>query len=144
MFRSCFVEVVQHSNDLLMNLWGTKWSPRPIPPPSWDRLPNSHVLFTTSTTWEAHLSVCVCVCVCVCRYIFFPSGASGKEPTSQAEDQRDADLNPGLGRSPGEGNIFSIYFSIVSYHKILNTVPCTISDQIRSDQISRVRLFATP
>ena len=26
-FRSCFVEVAQHSNDLLMNLWGRKWSP---------------------------------------------------------------------------------------------------------------------
>ena len=35
--RSCFVEVVQHSNNLLMNLWGRKWSPHPIPLPSWDR-----------------------------------------------------------------------------------------------------------
>ena len=34
--RNYFVEVVQHSNDLLMNLWGTKWSPCPIPLPSWD------------------------------------------------------------------------------------------------------------
>ena len=33
-FRSCFVEVDQHSNDFLMNLWGRKWSPRPISPPS--------------------------------------------------------------------------------------------------------------
>ena len=33
-FRSYFVEVAQHSNDLLMNLWGTKWSPCPIPLPS--------------------------------------------------------------------------------------------------------------
>ena len=33
-FRSCFVEVAQHSNDLLMNLWGRKWSPCPIPLPS--------------------------------------------------------------------------------------------------------------
>ena len=32
-FRSCFVEVAQHSNDLLMNLWGKKWSPHPIPLP---------------------------------------------------------------------------------------------------------------
>ena len=32
--RSCFVEVAQHSNDLLMNLWGRKWSPRPTPPPA--------------------------------------------------------------------------------------------------------------
>ena len=37
-FRSCFVEVAQHSDDLLMNLWGRKWSPRSVPPPSWDRL----------------------------------------------------------------------------------------------------------
>ena len=32
-FRSCFVEVAQHSNDLLMNLWGKKWFPHPIPLP---------------------------------------------------------------------------------------------------------------
>ena len=36
-FRSCFVEVSQRSNDLLINLWGRKWSPHPIPPPSSDR-----------------------------------------------------------------------------------------------------------
>ena len=35
-FRSCFVGVAQHSNDLLMNLWGRKWSPCPIPVLSWD------------------------------------------------------------------------------------------------------------
>ena len=29
------MEVAQHSNDLLMNLWGRKWSPCPIPPLSW-------------------------------------------------------------------------------------------------------------
>ena len=33
-FRSCFVEFAQRSNVLLTNLWGRKWSPRPIPPPS--------------------------------------------------------------------------------------------------------------
>ena len=33
-FRSCFVEFAQCWNVLLMNLWGRKWSPRPIPPPS--------------------------------------------------------------------------------------------------------------
>ena len=33
-FRSCFVEFTQHSNVLLMNLWRTKCSPCPIPPPS--------------------------------------------------------------------------------------------------------------
>ena len=35
-FRNCFVEVGQHSDDLLMNLWGRKWSPHPIPWPSWN------------------------------------------------------------------------------------------------------------
>ena len=35
-FRSCFVEVAQHSNDLPVNLWGRKWSSCPIPPPSSD------------------------------------------------------------------------------------------------------------
>ena len=33
-FRSCFVEFTQGVNVLLMNLWGRKWSPHPIPPPS--------------------------------------------------------------------------------------------------------------
>ena len=27
------MEVAQHSNDLLMNLWGRRWCPLPIPPP---------------------------------------------------------------------------------------------------------------
>ena len=35
-FRSCFVEVAQRSTDLLMNLWGRKWLPHPIPLLSWD------------------------------------------------------------------------------------------------------------
>ena len=35
-FRSCFVEFTQCLNVILMNLWGRKWSPHPIPPPSWD------------------------------------------------------------------------------------------------------------
>ena len=33
-FRSCFVVFAQHSSGLLMNLWGRKWSPHPIPLPS--------------------------------------------------------------------------------------------------------------
>ena len=37
-FRS-FVEFAQHSNDLLMNLWGRKQSSHPIPSPSWDHPP---------------------------------------------------------------------------------------------------------
>ena len=49
-FRSCFVEFAQRSNALLMNLWGRKWSPRPIPPPSsilgfwWMRFPCFYVM----------------------------------------------------------------------------------------------------
>ena len=34
-FRSCFVEDAQHPNNLLINLWGRKWSPCSILPPSW-------------------------------------------------------------------------------------------------------------
>ena len=37
-FRSCSVEVTQHSKDLLRNLWGRKWSPHPDP------LPSSHFM----------------------------------------------------------------------------------------------------
>ena len=37
-FRSCFVEVAQHSDGILMNLWGRKCPPRPIPLPFWDPL----------------------------------------------------------------------------------------------------------
>ena len=33
-FRSCSVEFAQGSNVLSMNLWGRKWSPRPVPLPS--------------------------------------------------------------------------------------------------------------
>ena len=33
-FRICFVEFTQCLNVLLMNLWGRKWSPSPIPLPS--------------------------------------------------------------------------------------------------------------
>ena len=33
-FRNCFVEFAQRWKVLLMNFWGRKWSPHPIPPPS--------------------------------------------------------------------------------------------------------------
>ena len=42
--QKIFVAVAQHSNDLLMNLWGRKWSPHSIPLPIWDHLPNHSVL----------------------------------------------------------------------------------------------------
>ena len=47
-YRSCFVELAQHSNDLLMNLWGRMWSPCFILLPSWDR-PLSPPSWTSST-----------------------------------------------------------------------------------------------
>ena len=34
----------------------------------------------------------------------FPGGLVVKNPSAKAEDTRDVDLVPGLGRSPGEGN----------------------------------------
>ena len=34
-FRSCFVEFTQHSNVLLMNLWGRKYSSAYLGPPLW-------------------------------------------------------------------------------------------------------------
>ena len=37
-------------------------------------------------------------------YMDFLGGTSGKEPTCNAGDVRDAQSIPGLGRSPGEGN----------------------------------------
>ena len=33
-FRTCFLEFAQQSNEFLMNLWGRRWSPHPICPPS--------------------------------------------------------------------------------------------------------------
>ena len=33
-FRSCSVAFAQYSNDFLLNFFGRKWSPCPIPPPS--------------------------------------------------------------------------------------------------------------
>ena len=42
-FRSCFVEVAQHSNDFLMKLQGRKWYPHPIPLSFWDH-PENYIL----------------------------------------------------------------------------------------------------
>ena len=46
-FRSCFVEVFQHSDDLLMNSLGRKWSPCPIPPSSMVILLSYHLSYIT-------------------------------------------------------------------------------------------------
>ena len=46
-FRSCFVEVFQHSDDLLMNSLGRKWSPCPIPSSSMVILLSYHLSYIT-------------------------------------------------------------------------------------------------
>ena len=40
-FRSCFVEVALHADDLLVYLWARKWSLHPIRLPFWDCLISS-------------------------------------------------------------------------------------------------------
>ena len=49
-FRSCFVEVAQHSNDFLMNSQGRKWSPHPIPLSFWDYPANYILMKLTKIT----------------------------------------------------------------------------------------------
>jgi len=54
-FRNCFVEVSQHLNDLLVNLLGRKWSPGPIPPPSWDHPLVGPICYYKSKSMECPL-----------------------------------------------------------------------------------------
>ena len=56
-FRSCFVEVAQHSDELLINLLGRKWSPCPIPPPSWDRPPPPEIIIYTQEDVKKILNI---------------------------------------------------------------------------------------
>ena len=59
-FRSCFVEVAQHSNDLLVNLWGRKWSSCPIPPQSSDHSqPNTSSLKGPSYSESCSIFSCL-------------------------------------------------------------------------------------
>ena len=55
---SCFVEVAQHSNDFLMNLWGRKWSPILFLCPL--NVSFLILLFCCGSSWG--LSRCVCLC----------------------------------------------------------------------------------
>ena len=48
-----FVEVAQHSNDLLMNLLGRKWSPHPIPPPPWG-CPSHRFFYEVRPSFVSH------------------------------------------------------------------------------------------
>ena len=47
----------------------------------------------------------------------FPGGTSGKEPTCQCRDIRDADSIPGLGRSPGGGHGNPLQYSCLENPK---------------------------
>ena len=59
-FRSCFVEVAQHSNDLLVNLWGRKWSSCPILLPSSDHSqPNTSSLKGPSYSESCSIFSCL-------------------------------------------------------------------------------------
>ena len=66
-FRICFVEVAQHSNHLLMNLRGRKWSPHAIPPPSWrsfwlcgsEQIGKFLKRWEYQTTWPASWEICM-------------------------------------------------------------------------------------
>ena len=112
---SCFVEFAQHSNDLLMNLWGRKWSPCPIchlwscyffinqfkcclltavesgdwPPQVSQHWPFPHP--PSFTILSSQLWV---------KLQLFLGGAVGKVSACNAGDPG---LIPGLGRSPGGG-----------------------------------------
>ena len=60
-FRSCFVEFTQRLNVLLMNLWGRKWSPCPIPPPSSSfSLPSSSISPNVLISWCWYKHSCQC------------------------------------------------------------------------------------
>ena len=48
------------------------------------------------------------MCVFVYKYMGFPGGSDGKEPTCNVRDQG---LIPGLGRSPGEGKGYPLQCS---------------------------------
>ena len=63
LFRSYFVEVVPHADDLLMYLWGSKWSSYPSPLPSWDHLPTFR--------FSVHLSLVFCMELQCIRISFF-------------------------------------------------------------------------
>ena len=48
------------------------------------------------------------MCVFVYKYMGFPGGSDGQEPTCNVRDQG---LIPGLGRSPGEGKGYPLQYS---------------------------------
>ena len=56
------------------------------------------------------VSICV-VFILSMNILGFPAGAVAEKPLANAGDSRDAGSVPGLGRSPGEGNGYSLQHS---------------------------------
>ena len=98
--RSCFVKFALRSVIFSMNLLGRKWSPRPIPPPSW-LLPVSWIFrFKSAGGGLTHLIHSKSL-----WYLVKALEDSGFFTTvKNTEDTRDVGLTPGSGRSPGGGN----------------------------------------
>ena len=75
MIRSCFVEFVQHSNVLSMNLWGRKWSPLSYPSAILAPPPNSfsgRFPISSSFVWlGGHFSCSFTCWVFLCFFILF-------------------------------------------------------------------------
>ena len=66
-----------------------------------------------------------------------PGGASGKESMCNAGDATDVGSIPGLGRSPGEGNIYPLQYSGLE-----NSMDYT-EGLIESDMTERLTLSLT-
>ena len=62
--------------------------------------------------WEGNPKKWGCICTHICMYTYiilgFPGGSAGKESACNAGD---LGLIPGWGRSPGEGNGYSLQYS---------------------------------
>jgi len=63
-------------------------------------------------------------------YLGFPSGSAVKNPLANAGDTGREDLNPWVGRSPGEGNGYPFQYSGLE-----NSMDCIVhgSQRVRHD-----------
>ena len=62
----------------------------------------------------------------------FPGGSVAKNPPASAEDARNMGLIPGLGRSPGIGNVNQLQYSCLGW-KELGRLQSTGSQRIGRD-----------